>query len=117
VSTLKEENSYVRELETKWHEARQLSHSLETELISTRGKINSYDELRRQLEECEAALMRKSDEANDLKRHNLAMRKEIESLQLACNDLTDHNNHLANEVNSLKQRLSQPLALSPLSSK
>ena len=61
--------------------------------------------------------MKKNDEANDLKRVNLGMRKEIESLQLMCNDLSEQNNLLIHEANALKQKLSQPISLSSVSSK
>ena len=79
--------------------------------------MNSYDQVKRQLDEIESELMKKNDEANDLKRVNLGIRKEIESLQLMCNDLSEQNNLLINEANTLKHKLSQPISLSSVSSK
>lgn len=75
MSSLKQENQYLQELENSYNQAKQQNHLLETEIISLRHKVGSFDDLKSKFEEIESDMMRKSDELNDEKRLNIRLKK------------------------------------------
>lgn len=45
--SIKQDNFYLKELELKYAEAKQLNSTLEGEIISMKNKLSNYDELQK----------------------------------------------------------------------